>query len=394
MSDFLGLSFAAATPHKGCSGTRLCRVHPHVVTEHQRSLLTPAVLVAAVVGQATVSRHNLRRVALSALRSKAKQRPRGFGGGKPSRTSTTVDNSVSPSRQTQSRLPHPSDEEVRALGLTVNSALERHGRAMVNSLRDKGWWASDDDEAMLPPAQREALRTEVEALWSQGFFQKSQSVRGTEYYDKEHVYATEVDRGKYEVAPRLVHYTVNATRAISALISEAFPEARLSSQYIGNKLNMCVGQGAAFDPHLDIGVAEKPFNRKLTLLLYLNGPWRPELGGELRLIGEGANEAEVALNSGTAAAGFPANIAPTSGRWVVFWSDRILHGVNASQAPGGLPDYRVSYTIWLCTEDSGASPPKAPQVSAPQASSPRVSGPQVSAPGAGGFETAPDFARF
>lgn len=389
MSDLLGLSFAAATPHKSCSGTRLCRVHPHVVTEQQRSLLTPAVLVAAFVGQATVSRYNLRRVAVSALRSKARQqkRPRGFGGGKPLPTNTTVDNGVAPSRQTQRRLSHPSDEEVRALGLAVNSALERNGRAMVNSLRDKGWWASD--EAVLPPAQREALRAEVEALWSQGFFQKSQSVRGTEYYDKDHVYATEVDRGKYEVAPRLVHYTVNATRAISTLISEAFPEARLSSQYIGNKLNMCVGQGASFDSHLDIGVAEKPFNRKLTLLLYLNGPWRPELGGELRLVGEGANEAEVALNSGTAAAGLPTSIAPTSGRWVAFWSDRILHGVNASQAPGGLPDYRVSYTIWLCTEDSGESAPRAPQVSGPQ-----VSGPQVSAPGAGGFESAPDFARF
>jgi len=381
MRGFLGPSLVGtvATPREGCSGTQLCKVHFHVVIEQQRSLPTPAVLVAALLGPAAASRRNLGRIAASASRSKGRQqqRSRGFGSGAPSRTRATDTDGVTRTRQTQSRLSHPSDEEVRALGVSVNSALECHGRAMVNGLRHNGWWASD--EPVLPPAQRGALRAEVEALWSQGFFQKSQSVRGTEYYDKEHVFATEVDGGKYEVAPRLVHYTVNATRAISSLISEAFPEARLSSQYIGNKLNMCVGQGAAFDPHLDVGVAEKPFNRKLTLLLYLNGPWRPELGGELKLIGEGANAAEVALDSGTAAAGLPTNIAPTAGRWVVFWSDRILHGVNASQAPGGLPDYRVSYTIWLCTEDAGTSAPRAPQ---------------VSAPGAGGFETAPDFGRF
>lgn len=375
-----------ATPQKSCGGTRLCEVPLHVATEQRRSLLTPAAFVAALVGPAAAARcRNLRRrTAASASRSKVREKRQrgfggggGFGGGASSGTSTAIDGSVASTRRKQKQLEHPSDEEVRSLGKAVNSALERHGRAMVNGLRDNGWWTSD--EPVLPPALREALRTEVEALWSQGFFQKSQSVRGTEYYDKEHVYATEVDGGKYEVAPRLVHYTVNATRAISALVSEAFPEARLSSQYIGNKLNMCVGQGAAFDAHLDIGVAEKPFNRKLTVLLYLNGPWRPELGGELRLIGEGATEAEVALDSGTAAAGLPTSVAPTSGRWVVFWSDRILHGVNASQAPGGLPDYRVSYTIWLCTEDNGASTPAAPR---------------VSAPGAGGFESAPSFAQF
>jgi len=381
MSGFPGpcLISTTATLQNGGGGTRLRRVHTHVATEQQRLLLAPAVLLATLLGPAAASGRNLGRIAASASRSKARQqqRPRGFGSGTRLGTSTTTDMGVTPTRQTRTKLSNPSDQEVRALGLAVNHALERHGSAMVNGLRDNGWWASD--EPVLPSAQREALRAEVEALWSQGFFQKSQSVRGTEYYDKEHVYATEVDGGKYEVAPRLVHYTVNATRAISTLISGAFPEARLSSQYIGNKLNMCVGQGASFDPHLDIGVAEKPFNRKLTLLLYLNGPWRPQLGGELKLIGEGASEAEVALDSGTAAAGLPTSIAPISGRWVVFWSDRILHGVNASQAPGGLPDYRVSYTIWLCTEDEGASTPRAPR---------------VSAPGAGGFETAPDFARF
>lgn len=70
------------------------------------------------------------------------------------------------------------------------------------------------------------------------------------------------------------------------------------------RLNMSVGNGAAFDPHLDVirtclrfieclgrqvGVAEKPYNRKLSpgaiacdarnlrLLVYLNPSWRPWL---------------------------------------------------------------------------------------------------------------------
>jgi len=385
MSGFLGASLVGtvAAPQKGCCGARSCKVSLRVVSEQRRSLLTPAVWVAALAGPAAASRRSVGHIAASASRgfgkARQQQRSRGFGesGSKKSGTSSTVNDGVTPIMRKKSILSNPSEDEVRALGLAVISAVERHGPALVKGLRESGWWASD--ESVLPPALRDALRAEVEALWSQGSFQKSQSVRGTEYYDKEHVYATEVDGGKYDVAPRLVHYTVDATRAISQLISDAFPEARLSSEFIGNKLNMCVGQGASFAPHLDIGVAEKPFNRKLTLLLYLNGPWRPELGGELKLIGEGANEAEVALDSGAVAAGLPTSIAPTSGRWVAFWSDRILHSVNASQAPEGLQDYRVSYTIWLCTEDPVTS---------------SVGAPVVSAPGAGGFETAPNVARF
>jgi len=256
----------------------------------------------------------------------------------------------------------------------VNAAMDRYGPEIISGLREHGWWASDGP--VLPSVIRGAMRSEVEALWEEGRFELSQSVRGTDYYDKENVYATEVNSDKYGTAPRLVHYTVNATRVLAEKIRAAFPEAPISGQFIGNKLNMSVGNGASFDAHLDVGVVEKPFNRKLTLLLYLNS-WREELGGELTLLGEGATEEQAALDTGNEAAGFPRRLAPTSGRWVVFWSDRMLHRVEPSQAPGGLPDHRVSYTIWFCTEDDPRAPARAPPAAGPS----------------GGFETAPSFAR-
>lgn len=237
----------------------------------------------------------------------------------------------------------------------VRRALKVHAPAMLHGLRTQGWWASDGP--VLPGNVCQALRREVEALWEDGNFRQSQSVRGgTEYYDKRHVFATEINGGSYDQAPRLVHYTVQVTRELADRVSAGFPDVRLSSKHIGNKLNFCTGEGASFDAHLDIGVAEWPFNRKLTLLIYLNSAWKPELGGELTLFGEGATPEEVALDTGTEAAGLPTKVAPTAGRWVAFWSDRMLHGVEASHAPRGLRDYRASYTIWLCTEGDVGPP--------------------------------------
>jgi len=266
-----------------------------------------------------------------------------------------------------------SGSEVNKVESAVEKALNRFGKEMVAGLRDKGWWASEGP--VLMPNLREALREECEALWRDDVFQRSQSVRGTQYYDKENVYATEIDSSKYHTSPRMVHYTVAVTRALSELIREEFPETDLSPKYIGNKLNMCVGNGASFDAHLDTGVAEKPFNRKLTLLLYLNKSWRPALGGRLKLLGE-----EGGSLAGT---GLPTDVEPTAGRWVAFWSDKMLHGVEPSQAPGGLSDYRLSYTIWLCSHDDSQRAPPAP----PTAVTSKVPGNS-----SGAFEEPPPFA--
>lgn len=259
-----------------------------------------------------------------------------------------------------------SDDELRVLESSVAESLKRHSAALLKGLREEGFWASDGP--VLPPTLRGAMRSEVEALWAGGAFAKSQSVLGKDlYYDKHNVYATEIDGSKYEVAPRMVHYTVSTTKAFAELVSGAFPEANLSGSFIGNKLNLCVGHGAYFDPHLDVGVQEKPFNRKLTVLIYLNSAWRPDLGGEITILGEGATEAEAtASNHRSKTAAFPAKLAPTSGRWVVFWSDRMLHRVEASQAPHGIDDYRISYTIWLCTQEEQTAAASMPYEKAPE----------------------------
>mmetsp|Transcript_90452 Transcript_90452/g.193972 ORF Transcript_90452/g.193972 Transcript_90452/m.193972 type:complete len:383 (-) Transcript_90452:111-1259(-) len=351
--------------------------HDATLASHPTVAGTSAVASGglAVLAVAAIRRRwNVRRGATISRRAAAKpKRPRrrGFGAAPPASGAKHEPETSSTGGRSRVAANAPDDAEVRAIGAAVLAAIDQHGNSLVEGLRERGWWASDGP--VLPPRLRGGLRGEVEALWTQGRFEKSRSIRGTEYYDKEHVYATEISSDKYDIAPRLAHYTVNATRALAARVNEAFPEVELSDQYLGNKLNLCTGKGAHFKPHLDINVAEKPFNRKLTLLLYLNA-WRSDLGGELCILGEGASEEDVALDTGTAAAGLPAKLAPTSGRWVAFWSDRMLHGVADSQAPGGLPDYRASYTLWLCSRDSaGAAPGRSTSN--------------------GGFEAAPTFAR-
>jgi len=104
-------------------------------------------------------------------------------------------------------------------------------------------------------------------------------------------------------------------------------------------------------------VAEKPYNRKLSLLVYLNDSWRPPLGGEITLLGEGETEAEAA-NANPERLKLPVTVTPVSGRLVAFWSDRILHKVQASEVLDGIDDYRVSYVIWLLGQDTPSSAKK------------------------------------
>lgn len=263
--------------------------------------------------------------------------------------------------------------EIDELNELVLQALERHAEDMIKGLEEKGYW--DSGTSVFPPEVCKALRGEVDALWHKGYLEKSKSARGDTHYYKKNVFATEVDGSKYDTAPRLCNYTVTTTKALAPLMSRAFPETKLSPDYIGNKINLCAGQGAYFDAHLDIGVGEKPFNRKLTLLIYLNNHWTPEMGGEITLLGEGATEEEAAANPRTAEMGLPVSIAPLAGRWLLFWGDKMLHKVAASFAPGGEDEYRVSYTIWFCTVD----PPSV------------VPG---TFPSSDGYEKAPDFLSF
>ncbi|CAE7418569.1 unnamed protein product [Symbiodinium natans] len=242
-----------------------------------------------------------------------------------------------------------SESEVGKFNQQVLTSIDGWCDELIAGLRDHGWWAST--KPVLPKPLLRAMRQEVEDLWENGDFIQSQSVLGGNiYYDKKHVFATEIKSEKYTTSPRMWHYTVTMTRELVRRVNAAFPEMDLNGKFIGNKLNMSVGNGAAFDAHLDVGVAEKPFNRKLSLLLYLNDSWRPALGGEIVLLGEGQTEAEAA-KSQPGALGLPVTLPPTSGTLVAFWSDKILHKVKASEVLKGMKDYRVSYVIWLVGED-------------------------------------------
>lgn len=242
-----------------------------------------------------------------------------------------------------------SESKVGKFNKQVLASIDGWCDELIAGLRDHGWWASSSP--VLPEPLLRAMRKEVEDLWDNGDFIQSQSVLGgTIYYDKKHVFATEIKSDKYLVSPRMWHYTVTLTRELVRRVNAAFPEMGLSDKFIGNKLNMSVGKGAAFDAHLDVGVAEKPYNRKLSLLLYLNDSWRPALGGEIVLLGEGQTEADAA-KSHPDSLGLPVTLPPTSGRLIAFWSDKILHKVKASEVLKGMKDYRVSYVIWLLGEE-------------------------------------------
>jgi len=230
-----------------------------------------------------------------------------------------------------------SESKVGRFNQQVLASIDGWCDELIAGLRDHGWWASSSP--VLPEPLLRAMRQEVEDLWNNGDFIQSQSVLGgTIYYDKKHVFATEIKSEKYTVSPRMWHYTVTLTRELVRRVNAAFPDMGLSDKFIGNKLNMSVGKGAAFDAHLDVGVAEKPYNRKLSLLLYLNDSWRPALGGEIILLGEGQTEAEAA-KSHPDSLGLPVTLPPTSGRLI------------ASEVLKGMKDYRVSYVIWLLGEE-------------------------------------------
>lgn len=280
-----------------------------------------------------------------------RMRSKGFGG-----EATTA---KSPTRGSAKEDFATSESQVAKFKQEIVSSMDDWSDELIAGLRDHGWWASSGPSLPLPFCR--AMRAEVEDLWHQGHFIKSQSVLGgTVYYDKKNVYATEVTRERYLVCPRMWHYTVALTQELVRRVNLAFPEMGLSDKFIGNKLNMSVGNGASFDAHLDVGVAEKPYNRKLSLLVYLNDSWRPPLGGEITLLGEGETEAEAA-NANPERLKLPVTVTPISGRLVAFWSDRILHKVQASEVLDGIDDYRVSYVIWLLGQDTPSSAKKEDQ---------------------------------
>ena len=104
------------------------------------------------------------------------------------------------------------------------------------------------------------------------------------------------------------------------------PQQQLATGVNGKtiKLQINRGSGGCFPQHYDN--PGRPNKRQLTCLLYLNRHWKTGDGGELQLT--------PFLNK-------PVTIEPLFDRFVIFYSDRVLHRVLPAAAP------RFCFTIWL-----------------------------------------------
>ena len=133
-----------------------------------------------------------------------------------------------------------------------------------------------------------------------------------------------------------------------------------------NKLAVCLGDGSAYDKHIDNqGGGDL---RKLTVLYYLNRrDWDVDAcGGSFRAfsdskmvsppqqeLGEDTQRTAKALspeNDGDASFEYT-DIDCTGDRLFGFWSDKLVHRVMPSFAPSGYDDYRYALTVWMLVRD-------------------------------------------
>ena len=88
------------------------------------------------------------------------------------------------------------------------------------------------------------------------------------------------------------------------------------------------GGGSRFQRHVDNTAKD---GRKLTVLIYLNEPWKEEMGGFLRVYGPRGEPAENMA---------PNDVMPLGGRVAMFYSDKVPHEVTATNAR------RYAMTVW------------------------------------------------
>jgi SM-20-related protein len=221
----------------------------------------------------------------------------------------------------------------------VADAASQAAPHLIEGLRGKGWATID---GFLPQPWIETLRREAVDFFNGGeHFEISKSSRfdptspdNLITYDKHNVFAMQLNGGEdYYKGPRLHEYIVSTVKTLVPLLSDAFPDAHLNPQMVSNKLAVCTGEGSAYDKHYDNSGYDD--TRKVTVLLYFNDKWRPELGGQFRIYGEGDSHTD---------------IEPVAGRMLVFWSDVCVHSVLASQAPDGPADHRYALTLWMTTD--------------------------------------------
>lgn len=239
----------------------------------------------------------------------------------------------------------------------IEAGLENNGYAIIDNFLGKFVTIDGDLVGVC-----NSYRKEAEGIYNRGELKVSKSTRWDSSkeqivsYNKVNVLATQLEGGLgYDSAPRLHEYVVATIGAIVPFISKKFPESLLCSNLASNKLAVCLGDGSSYDKHYDNSGPEDL--RKLTILLYLNPNWRPELQGYFRLyLSKSCMAKDDLLTINIDTDGFAyKDIAPINDRLLVFWSDRTVHSVQPSQIfNDNKADHRYALTIWIASEHSSA----------------------------------------
>jgi SM-20-related protein len=197
----------------------------------------------------------------------------------------------------------------------IQDAVARHGPALCEAVRSRGWGLVD---GFLSKEAIAGMRAEAEGLLAQGELRPSESTRWDEAqgaavrYPKKNVLYTNIEGGaRYEQAPMLTEYCVSLVSSLPAACNQhIFGGApTLRSDVHTNKLAVCLGDGSKYDKHYDnMGGGDM---RKLTVLFYLQDEWSERMGGCFRI--HAASDGRVP-SPGKAAAGDVAIHDPSDGR--------------------------------------------------------------------------------
>jgi 2OG-Fe(II) oxygenase superfamily len=229
----------------------------------------------------------------------------------------------------------PAEENM----LLVQDAAQRHVPEIVKCLSGKGWAIVD---GFLGKDICKMYRQEAAGYFERNEMTISKSTRwdaetnSIVTYDKHNVYATQLVGGDmYYKGPRLHEYVVSMVKTLVPAVSDAFPEACLSTTMASNKLAVCTGDGSYYDKHYDNSGADDL--RKLTVLYYMNPDWRTELGGCFRIYKKAihAGDEDSWRQDGAIVErrgdDVTIDVEPRGDRLLAFWSDQLVHSVQPSQ---------------------------------------------------------------
>ena len=104
------------------------------------------------------------------------------------------------------------------------------------------------------------------------------------------------------------------------------------------------GGGTRFKRHVD-NSPEAPDLRAVTAVLYLNGHWREEDGGTLRIYNTGGDDPQQSTTtSSSSSSSQHIDVQPKRGTLVLFWSHRIPHEVLPASTR------RFALSLWMCVD--------------------------------------------